>query len=163
MPSRDLLTLLWFAYPRPRTIGTRSIGRRWLPGPHGSHPHQLTGPKAFAALRFIAHSSLLRPPWPRGRKVHQWRKRSTHRPLYIRLCVGWKKWKLCNYFNGCGGRGGIRTHGTLAGTPVFKTGALNHSATLPSVEYQSLGPYSLREQTAKLAPGRHHGNSLPHG
>ena len=30
-----------------------------------------------------------------------------------------------------GGRGGIRTHGTLAGTPVFKTGALNHSATLP--------------------------------
>ena len=31
-----------------------------------------------------------------------------------------------------GGRGEIRTHGTLAGTPVFKTGALNHSATLPS-------------------------------
>src|SRR5271169_1727413 len=33
-----------------------------------------------------------------------------------------------------GGRGGIRTHGTLAGTPVFKTGALNHSATLPTVD-----------------------------
>ena len=32
-----------------------------------------------------------------------------------------------------GGRGGIRTHGALAGTPVFKTGALNHSATLPCV------------------------------
>src|ERR1043165_6895248 len=32
---------------------------------------------------------------------------------------------------GAGGRGGIRTHGALAGTPVFKTGALNHSATLP--------------------------------
>ena len=31
-----------------------------------------------------------------------------------------------------GGRGGIRTHGTLAGTPVFKTGSLNHSDTLPS-------------------------------
>ena len=31
-----------------------------------------------------------------------------------------------------GGRGGIRTHETLAGLPVFKTGALNHSATLPS-------------------------------
>ena len=29
---------------------------------------------------------------------------------------------------GIGGRGGIRNHGTLAGTPVFKTGALNHSA-----------------------------------
>ena len=37
-----------------------------------------------------------------------------------------------------GGRGGIRTHGTLAGTPVFKTGALNHSATLPSREMGSL-------------------------
>jgi hypothetical protein len=37
-----------------------------------------------------------------------------------------------------GGRGGIRTHGTLAGTPVFKTGALNHSATLPAQEFQSL-------------------------
>jgi hypothetical protein len=33
-----------------------------------------------------------------------------------------------------GGRGGIRTHGALAGTPVFKTGALNHSATLPSLD-----------------------------
>jgi hypothetical protein len=33
-----------------------------------------------------------------------------------------------------GGRGGIRTHGTLAGTPVFKTGRLNHSRTLPSLE-----------------------------
>ena len=39
----------------------------------------------------------------------------------------------CN-FNLTGGRGEIRTHGTLAGTPVFKTGALNHSATLPALE-----------------------------
>ena len=30
-----------------------------------------------------------------------------------------------------GGEGGIRTHGTLASTPVFKTGAINHSATSP--------------------------------
>src|SRR5580704_364238 len=30
-----------------------------------------------------------------------------------------------------GGRGEIRTHETLTGLPVFKTGALNHSATLP--------------------------------
>src|SRR6476469_6733712 len=37
-----------------------------------------------------------------------------------------------------GGRGGIRTHGTLAGTPVFKTGALNHSATLPNLEIVQL-------------------------
>ena len=30
-----------------------------------------------------------------------------------------------------GGRGGIRTPDTLSGKPVFKTGAINHSATLP--------------------------------
>src|SRR5438128_1892530 len=30
-----------------------------------------------------------------------------------------------------GGRGGIRTHGRVAPTAVFKTAALNHSATLP--------------------------------
>jgi hypothetical protein len=27
--------------------------------------------------------------------------------------------------------GEIRTHGTVARTPVFKTGAFNHSATTP--------------------------------
>ena len=30
-----------------------------------------------------------------------------------------------------GGRGGIRTHGSLATTPDFESGAFNHSATLP--------------------------------
>ncbi len=30
-----------------------------------------------------------------------------------------------------GGRGEIRTHGTHERTAVFKTAALNHSATLP--------------------------------
>ena len=30
-----------------------------------------------------------------------------------------------------GGQGEIRTHGTFAGTAVFKTAALNHSATCP--------------------------------
>ena len=30
-----------------------------------------------------------------------------------------------------GGRGGIRTHGTLSRTPVFKTGLVNHLSTLP--------------------------------
>jgi hypothetical protein len=34
-------------------------------------------------------------------------------------------------FGLCGGEGGIRTPGTLPGTPVFKTGAINHSATSP--------------------------------
>ena len=38
-----------------------------------------------------------------------------------------------NYLKGnkSGGRGEIRTHERLATVPVFKTGALNHSATLP--------------------------------
>jgi hypothetical protein len=31
----------------------------------------------------------------------------------------------------CGGEGGIRTPDTLSGMPVFKTGAINHSATSP--------------------------------
>ena len=35
-----------------------------------------------------------------------------------------------------GGEGGIRTPGTLSGTPVFKTGAINHSATSPCAEYK---------------------------
>ncbi len=30
-----------------------------------------------------------------------------------------------------GGWGGIRTHGTVSRTPVFKTGSLNHSDTHP--------------------------------
>ena len=33
-----------------------------------------------------------------------------------------------------GGRGGIRTHGTVARTSDFESGAFNHSATLPSFE-----------------------------
>ena len=32
-----------------------------------------------------------------------------------------------------GGEGGIRTHGTLARSPVFKTGAFDHSATSPCI------------------------------
>ena len=34
-----------------------------------------------------------------------------------------------------GGRGGIRTHGELAPSPVFKTGSLNHSDTLPAAPF----------------------------
>jgi hypothetical protein len=36
-----------------------------------------------------------------------------------------------------GGRGGIRTPDTLSGTPVFKTGAINHSATLPYLKFST--------------------------
>jgi hypothetical protein len=37
-----------------------------------------------------------------------------------------------------GGEGGIRTPGTLSGTPVFKTGAINHSATSPRIRMNCL-------------------------
>ena|SRR5581483_88161 len=35
------------------------------------------------------------------------------------------------YRNKCSGGGGIRTHGRLAASPVFKTGAMSRSATPP--------------------------------
>ena len=37
-----------------------------------------------------------------------------------------------------GGEGGIRTHGTVAGTLVFKTRALNHSTTSPGINIKFL-------------------------
>ena len=45
---------------------------------------------------------------------------------------------------GAGGRGGIRTHGGLAPTAVFKTAALNHSATLPGSTINRLDDFSER-------------------
>lgn len=39
--------------------------------------------------------------------------------------------KNYNVSRASGGSGGIRTHGTVPRTLVFKTRALNHSATLP--------------------------------
>src|SRR5260370_25032668 len=45
-----------------------------------------------------------------------------------------------------GGEGGIRTPDTLSGMPVFKTGAINHSATSPTttvlLQSTDLGPSS---------------------
>ncbi len=37
-----------------------------------------------------------------------------------------------------GGRGEIRTHGCLAATPVFKTGAIDRSATLPFPDWRDI-------------------------
>ena len=42
-----------------------------------------------------------------------------------------------------GGRGGIRTHETVARLAVFKTAAFNHSATLPTC---TGAPYGARPQ-----------------
>ena len=41
-----------------------------------------------------------------------------------------------------GGGGGIRTHGRLSPTSVFKTGAFNHSAT-PPITMEVLGFYDV--------------------
>ena len=41
-----------------------------------------------------------------------------------------------------GGRGGIRTPETVARLPVFKTGAFNHSATLPVNDFSEPQPMS---------------------
>jgi hypothetical protein len=54
------------------------------------------------------------------------------------LWVGTDQSKNHSTFNLTGGRGEIRTHERLAPLPVFKTGALNHSATLPSFKINRL-------------------------
>jgi hypothetical protein len=42
-----------------------------------------------------------------------------------------------------GGEGGIRTHGTLTGTAVFKTAALNRSATSPLLKSYTVAEIPL--------------------
>lgn len=42
-----------------------------------------------------------------------------------------------------GGEAGIRTLGTLAGTPHFECGAFDHSATSPLIVAVSNGPGSI--------------------
>ena len=51
-----------------------------------------------------------------------------------------------------GGQGGIRTHGELAPTAVFKTAALNHSATCPPTSPYGAGKTRLarRRKSCKL-------------
>jgi hypothetical protein len=56
-----------------------------------------------------------------------------------------------------GGWGGIRTHGELAPTPVFKTGALNRSATHPteirgSMGHVPLAPFAISHPLNAILP-----------
>ena len=44
------------------------------------------------------------------------------------------------------GGGGIRTHGALADTLVFKTRALNHSTTPPKVFIVQFKNYNIRKK-----------------
>ena len=53
-------------------------------------------------------------------------------PEVVTYVLGTNCYLCVRYGHLCvGGWGGIRTHGRLAPTPVFKTGALNRSATHP--------------------------------
>ena|SRR5260221_9360973 len=45
------------------------------------------------------------------------------------------------------GGGEIRTHETLAGLPVFKTGAFDHSATPPIIVRQCIRPLVFRQNS----------------
>jgi hypothetical protein len=49
-----------------------------------------------------------------------------------------------------GGEGGIRTPGTVSRTPVFKTGAFNHSATSPATTVLLQGPINPPDLSAVL-------------
>src|SRR6266481_1217448 len=51
-----------------------------------------------------------------------------------------------------GGRGGIRTHGRIAPTPDFESGAFNHSATLPLESTRLLICANHTPQQAELDP-----------
>jgi hypothetical protein len=59
-----------------------------------------------------------------------------------------------------GGEGEIRTHGGISPSPVFKTGALNHSATSP---YGNPSKNTLREWSAatRCQPNEIHGTNQP--
>ncbi len=50
-----------------------------------------------------------------------------------------------------GGWGGIRTHGGREPTPVFKTGALNHSATHPTQRSKYLGYDPIANESGTAA------------
>ena len=58
-----------------------------------------------------------------------------------------------------GGRGGIRTHGSLATTPDFESGAFNHSATLPI--YEKFGIHSVIQNILPCHDDRHESAHRP--
>jgi hypothetical protein len=51
-----------------------------------------------------------------------------------------------------GGEGEIRTHETLSGSPVFKTGAFNHSATSPQMTLYSITYTNRSKSLSYLYP-----------
>ena len=55
--------------------------------------------------------------------------------IYPRVLIKRITKNVFKYLEVKNGGGGIRTHGTLADTLVFKTRALNHSTTPPGKNY----------------------------
>ena len=56
----------------------------------------------------------------------------------------------------CSGQGEIRTHDTVAGMPVFETGAFNHSATCPTASkpIRTMGANQPTSSTVKSTSSR---------
>ena len=64
---------------------------------------------------------------------------------------------------GDGGWGGIRTHGALARTAVFKTAALNHSATHPARRRRTLAIGIAQGKFPYICPGSQGATPRPAG
>lgn len=95
----------------------------WQPRSLAAHGAQLGPANVLGSIRTAVATFPDPNPYPDSGWGRSWG-RKTYRI---------KKLLVIKYLNyNIGGRGGIRTHGGLAPTAVFKTAALNHSATLPS-------------------------------
>jgi hypothetical protein len=135
------------------TIGTQCNWRRgwdcWdHPGARPFGPDAARRPKSLRAILSnpVVHGSWVRTP-----------------PRFVRGISGSDR--RASERNVTGGEGGIRTHGAREGTPVFKTGAINRSATSPlldSIAYKiffaphtrvSRKSYQISPDTSPLPPG----------
>ena len=105
----------------------------WLPGQSRSSMMRLSR-SGLCPTGFLLLENLRAAHLPKGAQL----------PIQVLLARGDPR--ISN--KGSGGRGGIRTHGTLASTAVFKTAALNHSATLPVPPRRSSGNYRRRRRAS---------------
>ena len=86
------------------------------------------------ALPFESFPRNIKMTLPFGNVIFIWRRKRDSNPrgrLLPPNDLANRPLQPLGYSSVSGGRGGIRTLGTVAGTPVFKTGTFNHSATLP--------------------------------
>ena len=51
-----------------------------------------------------------------------------------------------------GGGKGIRTLGTVSGSAVFKTAAIDHSATPPGTRRKGISPFAMRKECGLSRP-----------